>query len=124
MTSLPREPAVVLVIVLVRSMIRNAASAMAIIDKVANQKNRIQLDSLYAAISLSYEYEGEKGADDMSKADIVSTKIEDDGIRKMANAMKSIMTETEKDSSPLIRTLRGKYIYQTALRLAKVFLVL
>lgn len=71
--------------------------AMAIIDKVANQKNRIQLDSLYAAISLSYEYEGEKGADDMSKADIVSTKIEDDGIRKMANAMKSIMTECTAD---------------------------
>lgn len=69
--------------------------ALDIIDTVAKvTKDKSQIDRLYTAISLSYNREG---ADENStaKADIVSTKIVDKELQKMAYVMKSIM----KDSS-------------------------
>jgi hypothetical protein len=72
-------------------------TALTIIDKIGKQKkDKLQLDTFYATLSLSYNAEGEGNTDEMSKIDIINTRIEDDGIKKMANAMKSIM----KDCTP------------------------
>ncbi len=69
--------------------------ALEIIDKVAKvTKDRQTIDRLYTAISISFNNEG-KSEDIMGrKADIVNTKIEDDGLRQMAKVMKSIMRES------------------------------
>lgn len=68
--------------------------ALEIIDKVAKvTKDRKQIDRLYTAISISYNEEG-KSLDDAAKVDIVNTKITDDGLRKMAEVMKSIMKDS------------------------------
>ena len=68
--------------------------ALEIIDKVAKvTKDKKQIDRLYTAISISYNEEG-KSKDDAAKVDIVNTKIADDGLRKMAEVMKSIMKDS------------------------------
>lgn len=73
-------------------------TALTIIDKIGKQKkDKLQLDKLYATLSLSYNAEGEGNAEDMSKIDIINTRIEDDGIKKMANAMKYIMKDCTPD---------------------------
>ena len=69
--------------------------ALEIIDKVAKvSKNRQQIDRLYTAISLSYNYEGKIDNANSAKTDIVCTKISDEGLRKMATVMKSIMKDS------------------------------
>ena len=68
--------------------------ALEIIDKVAKvSKDRQQIDRLYTAITISYN-EDSKNKDDAAKADIINTKIADDGLRKMAEVMKSIMKDS------------------------------
>lgn len=68
--------------------------ALSIIDKVAKvSKDKAQIDKLYTAISLSYNSEENASSDDVSKCDIINTRIVDDGLRKMAFAMKSIMAD-------------------------------
>lgn len=69
--------------------------ALEIIDKVAKvTKDRQQIDRLYTAISIFYNNEGKNNESNATNADIVSTKIADDGLRKMASVMKSIMKES------------------------------
>lgn len=69
--------------------------ALEIIDKVARvTKDRQQIDRLYTAISLSYNYEGRIDGANSTKADIVCTRISDEGLRKMATVMKSIMKDS------------------------------
>ncbi len=70
--------------------------ALEIIDRVAKvTKDRQQIDRLYTAISLSFNKEGKSDDNTMSqKADLASSKIEDDNLRKMATVMKSIMKES------------------------------
>ena len=69
--------------------------ALEIIDKVAKvTKDRQQIDRLYTAISLSYNNEGRSSDGNQNKADLISTRIMDDGLRKMATVMKSIMAES------------------------------
>lgn len=68
--------------------------ALSIIDKVAKiSKDKSQIDKLYTAISLSYNSEEGASNEDQSKSDIINTRIADDGLRKMAFAMKSIMAD-------------------------------
>lgn len=70
--------------------------ALEIIDRVAKvTKDQGRIDRLYTAISLTYNREGKNNDADATKADIVNTKIVDEGLRQMAMTMKSIM----KDSS-------------------------
>lgn len=67
--------------------------ALEIIDKVAKvTKDRQQIDRLYTAITITYNEDNKN--DDAAKADIVKTKIADDGLRKMAEVMKSIMKDS------------------------------
>lgn len=70
--------------------------ALEIIDKVAKvTKDRQQIDRLYTAISLSFNNEGKNEDNAMSqRADLASSKIEDDNLKKMATVMKSIMKES------------------------------
>ena len=70
--------------------------ALEIIDKVAKvTKDRQQIDRLYTAISISFNNEGKSDDNNLSqKADLASSKIEDDNLRKMATVMKSIMKES------------------------------
>lgn len=69
--------------------------ALEIIDKVAKvTKDRQQIDRLYTAISLSYNNEGRSSDGNQTKADLISTRIMDDGLRKMATVMKSIMADS------------------------------
>lgn len=70
----------------------NMEKALDIIDKVASvTKDHQQIDRLYTAISMSYNNEGKTDESNVTNADIVSTKIADDRLRKMATVMKSIM---------------------------------
>ena len=69
--------------------------ALEIIDKVAKvTKDQQQIDRLYTAISLSYNNEGRSSDGNQAKADLISTRIMDDGLRKMASVMKSIMADS------------------------------
>ena len=69
--------------------------ALEIIDKVAKvTKDKQQIDRLYTAISLSYNNEGRSSDGNQNKADIISTRIMDDKLRKMATVMKTIMKES------------------------------
>ena len=72
--------------------------ALDIIDQVAKvTKDQSQIDRLYTAISISYNNEGktdDANANNAAKADLVSTKIADEGLRKMATVMKSIMKDS------------------------------
>lgn len=69
--------------------------ALEIVDKVAKvTKDQQQIDRLYTAISLSYNNEGKNDKDNSVKADLVSTKIADEGLREMATVMKSIMKDS------------------------------
>lgn len=69
--------------------------ALSIIDKVAKvSKDKSQIDKLYTAISLSYNSEEGIPNDNPTKSDIINTRIADDGLRKMAVAMKSIMADS------------------------------
>lgn len=69
--------------------------ALDIIDEVAKvTKDRMQIDRLYAVFSLSYNNEGKSDDANAAKADIVDMKIADEGLRKMATVMKSIMKES------------------------------
>lgn len=69
--------------------------ALEIIDKVAKvTKDQRQIDRLYTAISLSYNNEGRSSDGNQTKADIISTRIMDDGLRKMASVMKCIMADS------------------------------
>lgn len=72
--------------------------ALSIIDKVAKiTKDQRQIDRLYTSISLAYNNELINGEGHTQKSDIVSTKIVDEELRKMATVMKSIMTESTAD---------------------------
>jgi len=65
--------------------------ALSIIDRIAKSSNdKEQFDRLYTEISLSYE-ESYEDKEDPAKTDIVSTRVNDEGLKKMAIAMKSIM---------------------------------
>lgn len=70
--------------------------ALEIIDRVAKvTKDRQQIDRLYTAISLSFNNEGKPDDNNMSqRADLASSKIEDEGLRKMATVMKTVMEES------------------------------
>lgn len=69
--------------------------ALEIIDRVAKvTKDRQQIDRLYTAISISFNNEGKVDDNITQRADIANTKIEDDGLRKMASVMRSIMKES------------------------------
>ena len=71
--------------------------ALTIIDTVSKfQKDKAQTDKLYTALSLTYNTEGEE-KENSAKADILSTKIEDTGLRQMAKSMKSIMADCSID---------------------------
>lgn len=71
--------------------------ALTIIDAVSKfQKDKMQIDKLYTALSLTYNTEGED-KENSAKADILSTKIEDTGLRQMAKSMKSIMADCSVD---------------------------
>lgn len=73
----------------------NMQKALDIIDKVAKvTKDQQQIDRLYTAISLSYSNEGKADDINASKADIVSTRIADEGLKKMASVMKQIMKDS------------------------------
>lgn len=78
--------------------------ALEIIDIVAKiTKDQAQIDRLYTAISLSYINEGVE-ENNSSKADLVSTKIVDKNLKKMASVMKSIMRDST--SSEVISKMR------------------
>lgn len=71
--------------------------ALSIIDKVGKEsRNRFNADKLYTMISLSVNEEtlSEKG-DTKNKYDLIKSKIQDDGLRNMADAMKSIFKDLE-----------------------------
>ena len=69
--------------------------ALEIIDKVAKvTKDRQRIDRLYTAMSLSYNAEGQTMNGNDAKADIISTRILDDDLRKIATVMKSIMKDS------------------------------
>lgn len=69
--------------------------ALEIIDRVAKvTKNRQQIDRLYTAISISFNDEGKPDDNLTQRADIANSKIEDDGLRKMASVMRTIMKES------------------------------
>lgn len=70
--------------------------ALEIIDRVAKvTKDRQQIDRLYTAISISFNNEGKVDDNNMAqRADIANSKIEDDGLRKMASVMRTIMKES------------------------------
>lgn len=73
--------------------------ALSIIDKVGKEsRNSFNVDKLYTMISLSVNEEtlSEKG-DAINKYDLVKSKIQDDGLRNMADAMKSIFKDLEID---------------------------
>ena len=71
--------------------------ALSIIDRVAKlTKDKIQYDRLYTAISLSYN-EISKDKDDSSKMDLAATKISDEGVRKMAIAMRTVLHDNSVD---------------------------
>lgn len=68
--------------------------ALEIIDRVAKvTKDRQQIDRLYTAISISFNNEGKTDDNMTQRADIANSKIEDDGLRKMAAVMRTIMKE-------------------------------
>ena len=69
--------------------------ALDIIDQVAKvTKDQQQMDRLYTAISLTFKNEGKTDNVNASRADIVDTKIMDEGLRKMTTVMKSIMKDS------------------------------
>lgn len=69
--------------------------ALEIIDRVAKvTKDRQQIDRLYTAISISFNNEGKADDSMTQRADIANSKIEDDGLRKMATVMRTIMKES------------------------------
>lgn len=69
-------------------------TALSIIDKVAKiTKDKSQMDEIYTMASLAYNEEVGSNIDEQSKQDIFATRITDDGIRKMASAMKNIMSD-------------------------------
>ena len=69
--------------------------ALEIIDRVAKvTKDRLQIDRLYTAISISFNNEGKTDDNMIQRADIANSKIEDDGLRKMATVMRTIMKES------------------------------
>lgn len=69
--------------------------ALEIIDRVAKvTKDRQQIDRLYTAISISFNNEGKADDNATLRADIANSKIEDDGLRKMATVMRTIMKES------------------------------
>lgn len=70
--------------------------ALEIIDRVAKvTKDRQQIDRLYTAISISFNNEGKVDGNNMAqRADIANSKIEDDGLRKMASVMRTIMKDS------------------------------
>lgn len=69
--------------------------ALEIIDRVAKvTKDRQQIDRLYTAISISFNNEGKADDNMAQRADIANSKIEDDGLRKMALVMRTIMKES------------------------------
>lgn len=69
--------------------------ALEIIDRVAKvTKDRQQIDRLYTAISISFNNEGKADDNMTQRADIANSKIEDDGLRKMASVMRTIMKES------------------------------
>lgn len=71
--------------------------ALTIIDSVSNlQKDKTRIDRLYTALSLSFNTEGDE-KENIAKADLLSTKIEDSDLRKMAKSMKSIMADCSVD---------------------------
>lgn len=68
--------------------------SLSIIDRVAKiSKDKSQIDKLYTFVSLAYNNECCNIGEDSSKQDIMATRISDDGIRKMASAMKNIMSD-------------------------------
>ncbi len=71
--------------------------ALDIIDQVAKvTKDQQQMDRLYTAISLTFNNEGktDNGNANAARADIVDTRIMDEGLRKMTTVMKSIMKDS------------------------------
>lgn len=69
--------------------------ALEIIDRVAKvTKDRQQIDRLYTAISISFNNEGKTDDNMTQRADIANSRIEDDGLRKMASVMRTIMKES------------------------------
>lgn len=69
--------------------------ALEIIDRVAKvTKDRQQIDRLYTAISISFNNEGKADDSMTQRADIANSKIEDDGLKKMATVMRTIMKES------------------------------
>lgn len=69
--------------------------ALEIIDRVAKvTKDRQQIDRLYTAISISFNNERKNGDNITQRADLANLKIEDDGLRKMATVMRTIMKES------------------------------
>ena len=69
--------------------------ALEIIDRVAKvTKDRQQIDRLYTAISISFNNEGKADDNMAQRADIANSKIEDDGLRKMASVMRTIMKKS------------------------------
>lgn len=69
--------------------------ALEIIDRVAKvTKDRQQIDRLYTAISISFNNEGKADDNLTQRADIANSKIEDEGLRKMASVMRTIMKES------------------------------
>lgn len=71
--------------------------ALTIIDSVSKlQKDKTRFDRLYTALSLTFNTEGDE-KENIAKADLLSTKIEDGDLRKMAKSMKSIMVDCTVD---------------------------
>ena len=70
--------------------------ALEIIDRVAKvTQDRQQIDRLYTAISITFNNEGKPDDKPLAqRADIASSRIEDDELRKIATVMKTIMKDS------------------------------
>ena len=68
--------------------------ALSIIDQVAKvTNNRQRIDKLYTMFSMAYNEEEGASKEDVARADIAATRIEDDGLRTLSIAMRRIMRE-------------------------------
>lgn len=70
------------------------STALSIIDQVAKvTNNRQRIDKLYTMFSMAYNEEEGASKEDVARADIAATRIEDDRLRTLSIAMRRIMRE-------------------------------
>lgn len=75
----------------------NYEAAISIVDRlVKNGSDRAKADCMYTILSLVQETDGEK--DDFSKADMVNSRIQDDGLRQFARSAKHLFSDASVDT--------------------------